>query len=44
MLHINGKYTEAAASYKEALRLQPHDPTTLNNLHKLRSLVARLGT
>ncbi|XP_075225755.1 transmembrane O-mannosyltransferase targeting cadherins 2 [Lycorma delicatula] len=44
MLHLNGKYSEAASSYKEALRLQPHDPTTLNNLHKLRSLVARLGT
>ncbi|KAI4462972.1 protein o-mannosyl-transferase tmtc2 [Holotrichia oblita] len=39
ILHLNGKYREAADSYKEALRLQPNDVTTLTNLHKLHSVM-----
>ncbi|UYV67419.1 TMTC2 [Cordylochernes scorpioides] len=39
MLHLNGKLQEAEASYLEALRLRPGDPTTLDNLHKLRRSV-----
>ncbi|RZC31822.1 TPR 1 domain containing protein [Asbolus verrucosus] len=39
ILHLNGKYSEAANSYKEALRLQPDDITTLTNLHKLHSVM-----
>lgn len=47
ILHLNGKYREAANSYREALRLQPDDVTTLTNLHKLRTVMTwhsgRLG-
>ncbi|KAL7294792.1 hypothetical protein TKK_0011724 [Trichogramma kaykai] len=39
ILHLNGKYRQAAAAYREALRLQPGDPTTITNLHKLASLL-----
>ncbi|KAJ8935070.1 hypothetical protein NQ318_002833 [Aromia moschata] len=39
ILHLNGKYREAANSYREALRLQPNDVTTLTNLHKLHSVM-----
>lgn len=39
ILHLNGKYREAADSYREALRLQPNDVTTLTNLHKLHSVM-----
>lgn len=35
ILHLLGRATQAAASYREALRLQPADPTTLANLAKL---------
>ena len=41
MYHLNGKLEEAEKSYAEALRLQPNEPTTLHNLRKLRSLMAR---
>lgn len=44
MLHLNGKYKEAAQSYKAALKLQPGDVTTLANLHKLKSLMNKLET
>lgn len=40
ILHLNGKYKQAAASYKEALRLQPGDATTITNLHKLAATLA----
>ncbi|XP_049764521.1 protein O-mannosyl-transferase TMTC2-like [Schistocerca cancellata] len=40
ILHLNGRYDEAAACYREALRLQPDDATALTNLQKLRSLMA----
>lgn len=40
ILHLNGKYSQAADSYREALRLQPDDVTTLTNLHKLYSLMS----
>lgn len=39
ILHLIGKYAEAADSYREALRLQPNDVTTLTNLHKLHSVM-----
>lgn len=35
ILHLLGHTVLAANSYKEALRLQPGDPTTLANLAKL---------
>lgn len=35
ILHLLGRTRKAAASYKEALRLQPGDVTTLGNLAKL---------
>lgn len=35
MLHLLGRLNEAASSYREALKLQPGDPTTLANLAKL---------
>lgn len=35
ILHLLGRPTQAAISYKEALLLQPGDPTTLANLDKL---------
>ena len=44
MLHLNGKFMEAAISYREALRLQPDDVTTLTNLHKLYNLLGKGGT
>jgi len=40
ILHLNGKYKQAAAAYKEALRLQPGDATTITNLHKLAAILA----
>ena len=40
ILHLNGKYRQAAAAYREALRLQPGDATTITNLHKLAALLA----
>ena len=40
MLHLNGKYEEAEEAYKEALRLEPNDITTITNLKKLKNLVA----
>jgi len=40
ILHLNGKYKQAAAAYKEALRLQPGDATTMTNLHKLAAILA----
>ena len=40
ILHLNGKYKQAAAAYREALRLQPGDATTITNLHKLAALLA----
>ncbi|UYV72594.1 hypothetical protein LAZ67_9003892 [Cordylochernes scorpioides] len=39
MLHVNGKLAAAEQSYLAALRLRPDDPITLNNLHKLRTLL-----
>ncbi|KAG8222704.1 hypothetical protein J437_LFUL002761 [Ladona fulva] len=42
MLHVNGKYREAETAYREALRLRPGDETTLTNLRRLYSLLARL--
>lgn len=33
--HLLGRTKLAAASYREALQLQPGDPTTLANLAKL---------
>jgi Flp pilus assembly protein TadD len=44
MLHLNGKFMEAASCYKEALRLQPDDVTALTNLHKLYNLLGKRGT
>lgn len=44
MLHLSGKLTEAEASYRRALQLDPDDVTTLTNVHKLRHLLARLET
>jgi len=38
ILHINNKLDEAERSYKNALRLQPDDATTLANLRKLRNV------
>lgn len=38
MLHLNGKASEAARSYREALRLDPEDRTTMANLRKLHAL------
>lgn len=35
ILHLLGRPQQAVASYKEALRLQPNDPTTMTNLAKL---------
>lgn len=35
ILHLLGRSNQAAISYKEALQLQPNDPTTLQNLAKL---------
>lgn len=35
ILHLLGRPLQAAVSYKEALKLQPNDPTTLANLAKL---------
>lgn len=40
ILHMNGKYKQAAAAYSEALRLQPGDATTIMNLHKLATILA----
>lgn len=40
ILHLNGKYKQAAAAYREALRLQPGDATTITNLHKLAAILA----
>ncbi|OAD62727.1 hypothetical protein WN48_07543 [Eufriesea mexicana] len=40
ILHLNGKYKQAAAAYSEALRLQPGDATTIMNLHKLAAILA----
>ncbi|XP_043267624.1 protein O-mannosyl-transferase TMTC2 [Venturia canescens] len=40
ILHLNGKYRQAAEAYREALRLQPGDATTMTNLHKLAALLA----
>ncbi|XP_033345620.1 protein O-mannosyl-transferase TMTC2-like isoform X2 [Bombus vosnesenskii] len=40
ILHLNGKYKQAAAAYSEALRLQPGDATTIMNLHKLAATLA----
>jgi Flp pilus assembly protein TadD len=39
MLHTNGKLTEAELSYLTALRLQPNDNVTRENLVKLRNLM-----
>ena len=41
MFHLNGKLEDAERSYMEALRLKPNEPTTLQNLRKLRSLMAK---
>lgn len=41
ILHINNKLDEAERSYKNALRLQPDDATTLANLRKLRDVLHR---
>jgi Flp pilus assembly protein TadD len=38
ILHLNGKAREAAKAYREALRLEPGDPTTVANLRKLQAL------
>lgn len=35
ILHLLGRPMQAAISYREALKLQPNDPTTLANLAKL---------
>lgn len=35
ILHLLGRPIQAAISYKEALQLQPNDPTTIANLAKL---------
>ena len=35
ILHLLGRQTQAASSYRDALKLQPGDPTTLANLAKL---------
>lgn len=35
ILHLLGEPIQAAISYKEALQLQPNDPTTIANLAKL---------
>lgn len=35
ILHLLGRPIQAAISYREALKLQPNDPTTLANLAKL---------
>jgi protein O-mannosyl-transferase len=35
IFHLMGKGHQAIASYKEALQLQPGDPTTMANLAKL---------
>ncbi|KOX75130.1 hypothetical protein WN51_14543 [Melipona quadrifasciata] len=42
ILHLNGKYKQAAAAYSEALRLQPGDATTIMNLHKLAAILAEV--
>ena len=44
MYHLNGKLEEAEQSYMEALRLKPNDQTTLQNLRKLRSLMAKAAS
>lgn len=35
ILHLLGRTDQAVNSYREALHLQPNDPTTLANLAKL---------
>ena len=35
MLHVNGKYREAEACYREALRIKPDDSLTKGNLQLL---------
>lgn len=35
ILHLLGRTTQAAVSYRDALKIQPGDPTTLANLAKL---------
>jgi len=44
ILHINNKLDEAERSYKNALRLQPDDATTLANLRKLKNVHHRRHT
>ncbi|KAL4716367.1 hypothetical protein ACJJTC_006729 [Scirpophaga incertulas] len=39
ILHLNGKYTAAASSYRRALQLQPNDEITLTNLKRVRALM-----
>lgn len=39
ILHLNGKYTAAAASYRRALQLKPNDEITLTNLKRVRALM-----
>ncbi|XP_026682465.1 transmembrane and TPR repeat-containing protein CG4341-like [Diaphorina citri] len=41
MLHLNGRYVEAAKSYEEALRIEPGESTTLSNLKKLHKVMSR---
>lgn len=41
LLHLTGRLDEAKASYVEALRLNPEDELTLDNLRKLESKQAR---
>lgn len=35
ILHLLGRTAQAAVSYRDALKIQPGDPTTLANLAKL---------
>ncbi|PVD28877.1 hypothetical protein C0Q70_11472 [Pomacea canaliculata] len=43
ILHMNGRLAEAEASYLKALALKPSDSITLDNLAKLRNLMASKG-
>ena len=43
LLHLTGRLNEAKASYLEAIRLDPEDELTLDNLRKLESKQARIN-
>ncbi|CAH0393109.1 unnamed protein product [Bemisia tabaci] len=41
ILHLQGKYSEAIVHYNEALRIEPEDQITLQNIQKLQRILLR---